>query len=53
MCAECGQIFDTKKQVDNHLSTIHNPHRKQSEWENSSEYLILGFSGFNVGLFDA
>jgi hypothetical protein len=26
MCDECGQIFDTKKQVDNHLYVIHNPH---------------------------
>ena len=23
MCAECGQIFDTKKEVDAHISMTH------------------------------
>jgi uncharacterized C2H2 Zn-finger protein len=25
MCPECGKIFDTKKEVDNHIHTTHNP----------------------------
>jgi len=27
MCAECGKIFDTKKEVDNHQRNKHDPHR--------------------------
>jgi len=27
MCPECGEIFDTKKEVDRHLHIIHNPHQ--------------------------
>jgi len=26
MCPECGQIFDTKKEVDSHLNMMHEPH---------------------------
>jgi len=26
MCSECGQIFDTKKEVDSHLNMMHEPH---------------------------
>jgi len=26
MCPECGQIFNTKKEVDSHLNTVHEPH---------------------------
>lgn len=26
MCPECGQIFDTKKEVDSHIHLIHEPH---------------------------
>jgi uncharacterized C2H2 Zn-finger protein len=29
MCPECGQIFDTKKEVDSHFQMIHNPNRTQ------------------------
>ncbi len=25
MCPECGKIFDTKKEVDSHLRTMHEP----------------------------
>jgi uncharacterized C2H2 Zn-finger protein len=25
MCSECGQIFDTKKEVDSHLNMMHEP----------------------------
>lgn len=26
MCPECGQVFETKKEVDNHIQTMHEPH---------------------------
>ena len=25
MCAECGKIFDGKKEVKNHIQTMHEP----------------------------
>ena len=25
MCAECGQIFETKKEVDVHIQSMHEP----------------------------
>jgi uncharacterized C2H2 Zn-finger protein len=25
MCAECGKIFDGKKEVNNHIQTMHEP----------------------------
>jgi hypothetical protein len=25
MCSECGQIFDTKKEVDSHFYMMHEP----------------------------
>ena len=28
MCPECGQVFDTKKEVDSHLHMMHEPHLK-------------------------
>lgn len=31
MCPECGQIFETKKEVDSHIHMMHEPHLKLSE----------------------
>jgi len=28
MCPECGKIFDTKTQVDNHIHRMHKPRVK-------------------------
>ncbi len=26
MCPECGQVFETKKEVDAHIHAMHEPH---------------------------
>ncbi len=26
MCPECGRLFDTKKEVDNHIKRTHEPY---------------------------
>ena len=47
MCPECGQIFDTKKEVDSHLNMMHEPHLRSSAWKLASGLnLILRFSAY-------
>ncbi|MCW4000016.1 MAG: hypothetical protein NWE93_07240 [Candidatus Bathyarchaeota archaeon] len=33
MCVECGEIFDTKKEVENHRHQKHNPNLRSTRRE--------------------